>query len=878
MTSSIAQLEWKLLVSKPLSPPSKDNADWPANSNEALVNTFANGCYADILQGTTAKALFGTDLTLEANDTSLSSILSIGDNDINLSEWISQRVKQITTAHPEQAFQVLVVGAACLNAFYQSGWTGPVLSLEPELLLPEPLRVKVQAQLPRLVQQLSVDSEDVYHLALRPLYIILARAILVDGLTSEPDLPISPPSSYWWAARCLFTQQQLLDNGAGSLYDAIINHMSCMEKALLNSEEEMEEELRPRYWLERGLMLQWYGEDKLAVEMFTKAQEATGLRWQLTGALGKRTKFQIDDKSQLVIVAASATNEQEAAATTTTSDTVKGMPNTLALNDDTLLETIALTKQSTTATTDNNNNSTVTDVLDPHHQSNLRVIDQCLLLAFCLNVKNTNPDHGLTTNEMNAYVQRVLQHPNNWMVHTMGLLLRSRLESNKLRTVERSALQLQALIDQIPLDESSASERLAYIYDILLPSKWMMEKELAERYMSIGVVRSALEIFERLEMWEDVIQCYISLEDDNKALKVIERELERDPKSPKMWCLMGDIKKDYSYYEKAWELSGQRYARAMRSLAGYYFRTEEWRKSLECYMKALAINPLFENTWFIAGCAALRIEDWEMAETAFRRVVSLNDENAEAWNNQASVLIRLGRSTEAYHALKQAIRNSQDNWRVWTNFMHICMEVGECQQAIQAMQQVVEIRADKVGAESVDIKALEHLLTMVTRVVDAPIETVGDAAEAENSAKCRLRQRFEYLLRNVITARITNNSRIWQTVSRFYFWANDYEQCLDAQIKAYRALLHSSSCESSAEEFEAVADMAIETADLYRNLGPQSITKTTEDGQQVEQLVAKDWQFQARSLLRSLVGRTRDTYAGTPVHDRLVEALADLKQ
>jgi len=61
------------------------------------------------------------------------------------------------------------------------------------------------------------------------------------------------------------------------------------------------------------------------------------------------------------------------------------------------------------------------------------------------------------------------------MVHTMGLLLRSRLESTKTRTMERGVLQLQALVDQIVCLDSTAGERLEYFYSIIIPPKWELE-------------------------------------------------------------------------------------------------------------------------------------------------------------------------------------------------------------------------------------------------------------------------------------------------------------------------------------------------------------------------------------------------------------------
>ena len=61
------------------------------------------------------------------------------------------------------------------------------------------------------------------------------------------------------------------------------------------------------------------------------------------------------------------------------------------------------------------------------------------------------------------------------MIHTLALLLRSRLESTRSRTVERGVLQLQALVDQFGCDDSTAEERSVWLYALDMPSKWEME-------------------------------------------------------------------------------------------------------------------------------------------------------------------------------------------------------------------------------------------------------------------------------------------------------------------------------------------------------------------------------------------------------------------
>jgi hypothetical protein len=116
--------------------------------------------------------------------------------------------------------------------------------------------------------------------------------------------------------------------------------------------------------------------------------------------------------------------------------------------------------------------------------------------------------------------QAVLKESKNWMVYTMGLLLRSRLESEKSRTAERGVLQLQVLVDQYAErgdrpGEAPVSERIKFFHCLAMPSHWELKRELGQRYLSLGVARTALEIFRPLQMWEDMILCYrVILESD----------------------------------------------------------------------------------------------------------------------------------------------------------------------------------------------------------------------------------------------------------------------------------------------------------------------------------------------------------------------------
>ena len=79
----------------------------------------------------------------------------------------------------------------------------------------------------------------------------------------------------------------------------------------------------------------------------------------------------------------------------------------------------------------------------------LHEVDQAIIMALCLDIENSNPKDGLTSEEMFPYLQRVLDRPKNWMIHSTALLQRSWLEFEKRRTSDRAILQIQALLDQV---------------------------------------------------------------------------------------------------------------------------------------------------------------------------------------------------------------------------------------------------------------------------------------------------------------------------------------------------------------------------------------------------------------------------------------------
>ncbi|KEP45364.1 putative TPR repeat protein, partial [Rhizoctonia solani 123E] len=425
----------------------------------------------------------------------------------------------------------------------------------------------------------------------------------------------------WWNLRTHLTHQQLPDDPV-PVPEHIWQSLAPLERL-------HEPDLVGRLKLEQGLLRHLFSQDRQAADLFADAAKATKIQFQLTGALGKRTKFQNQGLTQLVLLAKSRNDGSE--------DEAKiNVPETMQLNDDTLLE-----QTEYTSSTDHSFAG-----VDPANQPALRPLDQCILLGMCLNVRNTSPLYGLTSEQMMPYISQVMSHPRNWSVHTMALLIPS--------GACRSDAHGRQHALRVP----------PYVHSIPLPSKWAMEKELADRFLSIGVVKSALEIFERLEMWEGVVKCYQSIERRDRALEIVHdlsarREAQADvviargktaeaspgrirmdtAREAKLWCLLGELDPPSSleHYNRAWQVSNSTSARAARALGGYHFARGDYTQAIPHLKSATALQPLLTRPWFLMGCAYVWEEAWVEARDAFTRCVGIDQEDGESWNNIASV-------------------------------------------------------------------------------------------------------------------------------------------------------------------------------------------------------------------------------------------------
>ncbi|TLD38805.1 TPR-like protein [Venturia nashicola] len=860
----------------------------------------------------------------------------------------------------------LITALAAIGAFLQSNVTGPPLPFSSATALfpadVETDKKSVKSLRASLVDSLATDGVAAYKLTPNVELFSLADTIL-----THPALKKNIPAATWTKLRIDFLHQRLLSEVSPSLEQSIYDGMEEVRRILAEQSQSSRKDPETAFLLEKATIHTHHGQDKFAREALDLATKERGFEFALTGMMGKRTKFQQKDVSQLVVLARSAEDEvngneveQQATAKEPGSDaTSTFVPKALNLNDDTVLESISFTKPETTAADvkDETALSPRLTSLNPEKQPILNSLDSIILLLLAASITNTNPENGMTREETAPYATRVVEGgSSNWQVYTHALLLRSRIEGYRSRTVERGLLQLQALVDQVIADTASAedsqnhegkqattflpkatveesapaSQRLAYVFQLCSPSRWELEAELAARWTSLGGLRSALDIYERLEMWPEAALCWAGIEREDKARRIVRRQLfhstagndetvdpdtdtwegkERDPppaEAPRLYCILADFDKDPSLFEKAWEVSNQRYARAQRELGRHHYGKQDYAEASLAFDKSLKVKQLDHATWFALGCSLLELELYKRAVEAFSRAVQLDDTDGEAWSNLAAALLNLSPDdednptlidastiveeenedengilsdqppprnpqqniTDALQALKHAARLKSGNHRIWSNLLTVSASLSppSWSDILVAQKRIIDLRGPTDGEACIDIPILSAVVRHVVSTCHTPTDL----------SKPGLPKMLLQLMERDITPLITGSATLWRLLSTLALARDKPTSALTAQEKAWRCVVSQPGWETGKEsEWDGVVEATIDLASAYETFGPKE--KTEGLGAGGGEVVMKEWRFKSRSAIRGIMGRGKDSWEGTIGWDRLVEALEGLK-
>lgn len=366
-------------------------------------------------------------------------------------------------------------------------------------------------------------------------------------------------------------------------------------------------------------------------------------------------------------------------------------------------------------------------------------------------------------------------------------------------------MQLEELVKSITTLDSSPNvcKRIPLFYASQSPPLWTLQRDFAALLLSLGLTGEALDVFQKLEMWEDVIACYQKMNKTEKAETVI-RERLAIKETPTLLCFLGDVTRQIEHYQKAWELSGHRNARSMRCMGYIHFHLGEYEKAMECFSTSLEINSLQIPLWFTYGCAAMACQNFTTGVKAFRRCVNIDYDNFEAWSNLSTCYVRLHEKEKAFTVLQDALKCNYDNWRLWENNLIIGTDCGKFEDVMRSYHRLMDLKEKWVDNE---------VLNILTRAV---LENLPDASGKPSE---RLLEKLLELFGR-ITSKVSSEGDVWMNYAKLSS-SNigsrqpDMEKSLQYLQKAYRCITQNSNWEKDLEVCKQVSQQAVDLAKVH---------------------------------------------------------------
>ena len=495
--------------------------------------------------------------------------------------------------------------------------------------------------LPRWEQDgLTLEGEDCVSYLHGGEYLLAASQVFLKDFSIIEHLE----SSYLWRARYSFIHQQALNHPVSVLYNLMQESFSRVEHSALTH-------------IEYSRCLIYYSQYEACEAEICKAENKTGIKYGLTGKMGVRTKFQKQKTAQLVLSVIS----QE----------------TLPVEETLLPQSIDLDPECPLHETSQ---------LEESNIESLSLEDSVLLLAWVNFFFKSRPSEDLNSEIIGSYIDKLLTKSIDWLVFSTALLYRSKNQFNNFKFKERSAIQINTLVEQFA--DKEPESRLAYAFATGFPFRHWLKVELAEMFLRLGAVHSALQEFETVQMWEEAVECLIMGGLPNKATDLARKQIEIK-KTPRMLCALADVIGDLGLYEEAWNISGHKCTRAQRSLGRILMDKGSLPEAAEHFKLALEINPLYPNTWFSLGCVYMKLQDFNSAASAFQRLICIDSNLPEAWNNLAACHSRLGNTEEAYNALVQGIKHDRQNWKMTENLLILSLQVQKFFTAVECVNYLI---------------------------------------------------------------------------------------------------------------------------------------------------------------------------------------------
>ena len=292
-----------------------------------------------------------------------------------------------------------------------------------------------------MLRYFSKEGEDVYKNT-QSLTVLLFLDILLNLEITQFE---APKELKIWKARYHMLHNMLLTSNVCSLQDKSLGFY----QEYLDQMSGEDKNTQAYLWVEYSICCLTFYKYSKAEQALENARVLIGVKFKLTGKMGRRTKYQSFDTPQLVLNIETEQVEQFIHPEVSSLDSIIGAEKPkeqegegegeeehkiahgkVDLDEDSiLLEKILLKEEES--------------------KMDINLSFQIYFNGVVHNELTSQVnEYDLQYERINAYIEKVLEKSHNWLIFSMSLFLRSKNEQEKLKTRERSMIQMQNLIDQ----------------------------------------------------------------------------------------------------------------------------------------------------------------------------------------------------------------------------------------------------------------------------------------------------------------------------------------------------------------------------------------------------------------------------------------------
>ena len=195
-------------------------------------------------------------------------------------------------------------------------------------------------------------------------------------------------------------------------------------------------------------------------------------------------------------------------------------------------------------------------------------------------------------------------------------------------------------------------------------------------------------------------------------MKLLKKLTPEQQTSPQMLCVLGDVKKDPSYYEQAWEKSNHRLSRAQRSIAKYHFYRQEFDLAIPAFEKCLRLNRLDINSLSNLGYIYMSKGNEEKAIECYSSIICLDENQSMAWANLAIMYRKLGKMKEAFKTCQKAASKNERNYQMLMNLQNISFDCKEYNEFVRSTLKIIQLEKAEVLKEVI-FQKLNYIMELL---------------------------------------------------------------------------------------------------------------------------------------------------------------------